>query len=71
MNMNKLAVLALGGNALLRGNQIGTIEERINGCFERSMNGKMLPPESKEMTALVAYLKWLLNFYINTWRIRI
>jgi len=42
-----------------RENKIGTIEERINGCFERSMNGKMLPIESKEMTALVAYLKWL------------
>ncbi len=26
--MNKLAVVALGGNALLRGNQIGTIEEQ-------------------------------------------
>lgn len=27
-NMNKLAVVALGGNALLRGNQLGTIEEQ-------------------------------------------
>ena len=26
--MNKLAVVALGGNALLRGNQMGTIEEQ-------------------------------------------
>ncbi|MEZ4998243.1 MAG: hypothetical protein R2758_12545 [Bacteroidales bacterium] len=25
---NKLAVIALGGNALLRGDQIGTIEEQ-------------------------------------------
>lgn len=38
---------------------IGTIEERINGCFERSMNGRMMPTESDEMTALVSYLKWL------------
>lgn len=28
MNMSKLAVVALGGNALLRGNQMGTIEEQ-------------------------------------------
>lgn len=42
-----------------RENKIGTIEERINGCFERSMNGRMMPPESNEMTALVSYLKWL------------
>ena len=42
-----------------REDKIGTIEERINGCFERSMNGVMMPPESEEMTALVSYLKWL------------
>jgi len=42
-----------------RENKIGTIEERINGCFERSMNGKMMPPESHEMKALVSYLNWL------------
>lgn len=42
-----------------REDKIGTIEERINGCFERSMNGSMMPPESDEMTALVSYLKWL------------
>lgn len=28
LTMNKLAVVALGGNALLRGNQVGTIEEQ-------------------------------------------
>lgn len=42
-----------------REDQMGTIEERINGCFERSMNGKILPPTSKEMTALVSYLSFL------------
>lgn len=42
-----------------RENKIGTIEERINGCFERSLNGKVLPIESNEMTALVSYLNWL------------
>lgn len=36
-----------------------TIEDRINNCFERPMNGKMLPMDSREMRAMVAYLRWL------------
>lgn len=32
---------------------------RINGCFQRSMNGKPLPVDSAEMTAMLAYMKWL------------
>lgn len=42
-----------------RENKMGTIEERINGCMERSMNGRMMPTDSKEMKAMVAYLNWL------------
>ena len=42
-----------------RENKMGTIEERINGCMERSMNGKMMPESSQEMTALIAYMDWL------------
>lgn len=42
-----------------RENKMGTIEERINGCMERSMNGTMMPEKSKEMKAMVAYLNWL------------
>ncbi len=38
MNMNKLAVIALGGNALLRGNQIGTIEEQEQNTFDTLEN---------------------------------
>ena len=45
-----------------RENKIGTIEDRINGCFERSMNGKVLPTDSKEMKAMVSYLKFLSRF---------
>ena len=45
-----------------RENKIGTIEERINGCFERSMNGIMMPSEGKEMKAIVSYLKWLSRY---------
>ncbi|UVM20815.1 c-type cytochrome [Pseudomonas wadenswilerensis] len=36
-----------------------TLEERINGCFRRSMNGKPLPPQSADMQAMVAYFDWM------------
>lgn len=42
-----------------RSNAMGTIEDRINGCMERSMNGKMLDHKSKEMRGMVAYMEWL------------
>lgn len=42
-----------------RGNRIGTIEDRINGCMERSMNGKKMPVDSDKMEAIVAYMNWL------------
>ncbi|EDP70199.1 hypothetical protein FBALC1_11717 [Flavobacteriales bacterium ALC-1] len=45
-----------------RENKIGSIEERINGCMERSLNGITMPPNSKEMKAIVAYLTWLSRF---------
>jgi thiosulfate dehydrogenase len=35
------------------------IQKRINDCFERSLNGTGLPANSKEMEAMVAYMKWL------------
>ncbi len=35
------------------------IQGRINGCFQRSMNGKPLAVDSKEMAAMVAYMTWL------------
>ncbi|WP_258227303.1 c-type cytochrome [Aestuariibaculum sp. M13] len=45
-----------------RENKIGTIEERINGCMERSMNGHMLPTDSQEMKAIVKYLEYLSRY---------
>jgi thiosulfate dehydrogenase len=38
---------------------LATIEDRINGCMMRSMNGRALPLESSEMKALSSYLRWL------------
>jgi len=45
-----------------RENKIGTIEERINGCMERSMNGRKMPEQSKEMNAIVRYLSWISRY---------
>lgn len=42
-----------------RAGKLVTIEGRINGCFQRSMNGKPLDIDSKEMKAMVAYMTWL------------
>jgi len=42
-----------------RSNSIQTIYDRINDCFERSLNGKALDTTSKEMTAMYAYIQWL------------
>lgn len=42
-----------------RSNAEGTIEDRINGCMQRSMAGEKLPAESREMKAIIAYMKWL------------
>lgn len=36
-----------------------TLADRINECFERSMNGKSLPPDSVKLMAIVAYIEWL------------
>ncbi len=42
-----------------RSGKIESIEYRINDCFERSLNGKTLDSLSKEMIAMLAYIKWL------------
>lgn len=42
-----------------RANKIGTIEDRINGCVERSLNGKTIPSQSEALKAIVAYMDWL------------
>jgi thiosulfate dehydrogenase len=38
---------------------VDTLEERVNGCMERSMNGRALPLESREMKAFSSYMRWL------------
>ncbi len=42
-----------------RSARVETLEDRINDCFRRSMNGKPLPLDGAEMRALLAYIAWL------------
>jgi thiosulfate dehydrogenase len=42
-----------------RGGNIDSLTERINDCFERSMNGKALAYNSTEMNAMLMYINWL------------
>ncbi|HJS56399.1 MAG TPA: c-type cytochrome [Chitinophagaceae bacterium] len=42
-----------------RSGSIETIPKRVNDCFERSLNGKAIDTSSKEMLAIVAYIKWI------------
>ena len=39
--------------------QVLTLTRRINGCMRRSLNGKDLPTEGREMEALIAYFKFV------------
>ena len=38
---------------------VESLEERLNDCFARSMNGRALPQSSAEMIGLLAYIAWL------------
>lgn len=42
-----------------REDEVSTVEERINGCMERSMAGKPLPLDSTEMKAFMTYIHFL------------
>ena len=42
-----------------RQNYAVDLVSRTNDCFQRSMNGKPLPADSKEMMAMVTYYQWI------------
>jgi thiosulfate dehydrogenase len=42
-----------------REGDVVTLETRINGCMERSLNGRALALGGREMKAFLAYMKWL------------
>lgn len=39
--------------------KVQTLAERINNCFERSLNSHSIPYDSHEMDALLAYFQWI------------
>lgn len=43
----------------LAGDTLMTLPQRINQCMERSMNGRPLPDDSREMRAFIAYLEFV------------
>ena len=46
-----------------RAGGIQVIEDRINDCFRRSMNGRALAPESRDMRDIIAYMAFLSSGY--------
>ncbi len=42
-----------------RSGLIESIEFRVNDCLKRSLNGNVIDSSSKEMRAMVGYIKWL------------
>ena len=56
---NYSAVAATYPKYRARSGAVEDIYKRINDCFERSLNGKALALDSKEMRAMAAYINWL------------
>ena len=42
-----------------REGKVLSLAERVNNCVERPHNGKPIPYDSKEMIAILSYLKWI------------
>jgi thiosulfate dehydrogenase len=42
-----------------RNARVNALQDRINDCFERSLNGRPLPFASREMIGILAYMQWL------------
>src|SRR6201987_1246100 len=42
-----------------RENEVRTLEDRIDGCMERSMNGRALPSDGPEMKAMLTYIRFI------------
>lgn len=42
-----------------RSGKVISLTQRVNDCFERSMNGKPLAYDSAEMNQILAYMQWL------------
>lgn len=42
-----------------RSGRVESVEFRVNDCLQRSLNGNTLDSQSREMQAMVAYIKWI------------
>ncbi len=42
-----------------RSGKVDDLQDRINGCMERSMNGRALERDSEPLRAMIAYMTWL------------
>ena len=43
----------------IREKAVISLAAKVNACFERSINGKPLPPEGEEMIAILTYFQWI------------
>lgn len=59
MSSPLVGVTALSPEYNPRAGVVLTIEDRINGCMKRSMNGTDIPYNSTEMRAMVSYLTYI------------
>jgi thiosulfate dehydrogenase len=44
---------------IARENTVRTLQDRINSCMERSMNGEALPLDSTEMQAILSFIRFI------------
>jgi thiosulfate dehydrogenase len=58
-NLSLVAALSRYPRTSPRSGGNETIQDRINGCMTRSMNGRPLAEDSPEMIAMVSYLRFL------------
>jgi len=57
--LNYSAVASTYPQFKARSNGWVSVADRINGCFQRSLNGENLDTTSHEMKAMIAYMEWL------------
>lgn len=59
MGNNYAAVFSTYPKFRTRSNSVESVVKRISDCFERSLSGTPPDSNSREMRAMVAYMKWL------------
>lgn len=57
--LNLIATAANYPKYMPRTGEVLSIAGRINGCMQRSLNGRALDTNSREIKAMVAYMRWL------------